>query len=740
MAALTVLAVLVSTFALASPAQAVESISELQWPAVNAQIMQFNQIATSPKGDVTIGCYWLPTTQDLTTYSATGAVTRKLDQTQQIDGKSNCITEPVVDKNGDAYGVRAPYSGNGGTNMLLAYTGNTLKWKYASGTQRPVVGINGNIYFTIGGSRLIGLAPNLASGQTAPTKVLDVSCICRGDITAFKEGLAFKAESNFTFYKYDGTSLGSFDTSSAYNYSTPNAVGRVFYATLVSGTTTSVKVSAYDPIAQRTTWTTQVSTPGADVSSLYNLTPLPGGGVVANINQQVMVSDSVPANPVDYDNTLVALASNGQPLWKKRLPMTGWYERDANNYKVSQINPVADTTGKFVLVQQWSDSRPPWTMYGRFITVDTFDATTGTSTAPTKKFSGNDDTASGPKTGYEYVAVDGIPVIGPNTVYLPAKQCIYNTGGCYETKMYPIKVAGLGLDYPRGITLTSPVPVPYVAMGDSYSAGEGVPPFEFGSNVSGGNQCHRSVVAYSRLVSQYTNLGASLAAGSFTACSGAKTEHIIGTKFNGEDPQVTKLNAGTKIVSLTIGGNDIGFTEFGTSCVKTTCAKGTTPYTTALNKINNELPTKLDNAYKKILDSSAKTAKIYVLGYPQPAPAMTTTSAFDPRCFYLFDGKTGTDNWGDARGARDIVTNLNAKISTRVAEVKKLKADYNNRLVYVDVNKSDSPFADHTACSGLGDSYFNNVDQVLNGIAYVFHPNDKGQAAYAKVLATAMGG
>lgn len=78
-AALAALAVLASTFSIGSPARAAESIPELQWPAVNTQLMNLNQLVASPKGDVTVGCYWLsPAKQDLTTYSATGVVTRKI--------------------------------------------------------------------------------------------------------------------------------------------------------------------------------------------------------------------------------------------------------------------------------------------------------------------------------------------------------------------------------------------------------------------------------------------------------------------------------------------------------------------------------------------------------------------------------------------------------------------------------------------------------------------------------------
>src|SRR5690606_8987166 len=114
-------------------------------------------------------------------------------------------------------------------------------------------------------------------------------------------------------------------------------------------------------------------------------------------------------------------------------------------------------------------------------------------------------------------------------------DALYLTGTCIgtcdtymATKVFPVKVKGLGLDYPRGAVLTStPRPTtPYLALGDSFSSGEGVEPFELGTNQAGYNLCHRSEDAYPRLISGTSAKIPSLGSGGFRACSGAVTENI----------------------------------------------------------------------------------------------------------------------------------------------------------------------------------------------------------------------
>jgi len=89
----------------------------------------------------------------------------------------------------------------------------------------------------------------------------------------------------------------------------------------------------------------------------------------------------------------------------------------------------------------------------------------------------------------------------------------------------------------------------YAALGDSYSSGVGA------GDYSGGS-CDRSAHAYAQ---QWADTHAP-SSFSFLACSGATTTDVI----NG---QVSALSLATTLVSITIGGNDAGFSSVMQTCV-----------------------------------------------------------------------------------------------------------------------------------------------------------------------------
>src|ERR1700712_4222927 len=140
-------------------------------------------------------------------------------------------------------------------------------------------------------------------------------------------------------------------------------------------------------------------------------------------------------------------------------------------------------------------------------------------------------------------------------------------------------------------------PPGYAALGDSYSSGLGP-----GSSYSGGS-CDLSSSAFPALWS------AAHAGIPFTqlACAGAKTADV--------GRQALSIPPGTGLVSVTAGGNDVGF-----STIMTTCAlQGTSACVSAVNAAEdiakNKLPGWLDTAYDAI-SSHAPNAKVVVLSYP----------------------------------------------------------------------------------------------------------------------------
>src|SRR3954469_23170092 len=89
---------------------------------------------------------------------------------------------------------------------------------------------------------------------------------------------------------------------------------------------------------------------------------------------------------------------------------------------------------------------------------------------------------------------------------------------------------------------------PYVALGDSYSSAAGVQPVVPGSPPA----CSRSLLNYPH------DIAAATGAESFTdaTCSGAKTSDFFASQTAGVPPQLDAVTKKTKLVTMTIGGND----------------------------------------------------------------------------------------------------------------------------------------------------------------------------------------
>jgi lysophospholipase L1-like esterase len=114
-----------------------------------------------------------------------------------------------------------------------------------------------------------------------------------------------------------------------------------------------------------------------------------------------------------------------------------------------------------------------------------------------------------------------------------------------------------------------------LALGDSYTSGEGSTRFFEGTNVIGDNenQCRRSSQAYPYLVASRLGMGLD-----FYACSGATALQIhqegqMGEEspddIPGELPQLDNLvdTSQIRVVLVSIGGNDALFGEIGQACV-----------------------------------------------------------------------------------------------------------------------------------------------------------------------------
>jgi hypothetical protein len=182
-----------------------------------------------------------------------------------------------------------------------------------------------------------------------------------------------------------------------------------------------------------------------------------------------------------------------------------------------------------------------------------------------------------------------------------------------------------------GLTACQPPPDNYVALGDSYTAGPLITPQD--PSIPG---CIRSDANYPNLVAP--DLG--LPAFRDVSCSGAETEDMFATQDVDPDPdnppQLNALDRSTKVVTLGIGGNDIGFSSIAETCAQlgvqaafqgTPCKDHyTAGGTDQLAPMIEAVGPSVSNVLQEIRRRSPQ-AKIFVVGYPAILPESTTLFA-----------------------------------------------------------------------------------------------------------------
>ena len=91
------------------------------------------------------------------------------------------------------------------------------------------------------------------------------------------------------------------------------------------------------------------------------------------------------------------------------------------------------------------------------------------------------------------------------------------------------------------------------------------------------------------------------------ACAGATTADVISS-------QVSALNASTTLVSITIGGNDAGFSGVMETCVLGSTSSCLNAVSTAEAFVTSQLPAKL-SATLQTIRADAPNAEIVLLGF-----------------------------------------------------------------------------------------------------------------------------
>jgi lysophospholipase L1-like esterase len=245
----------------------------------------------------------------------------------------------------------------------------------------------------------------------------------------------------------------------------------------------------------------------------------------------------------------------------------------------------------------------------------------------------------------------------------------------------------------------APAPLRYVALGDSYSAASGVLP----PDPAAPPQCVRSTRNYPHVIAGST--GAEL---TDVTCGGADTTDYFSPQYDGVPPQLQALSRGTRLVTMTIGGNDNSvFINSIVACGTagaTTAGQGSPCKDQYGSSFEDTIRTKtypsLVRALRAVHDR-APQARVAILGYPWIMPA--TGGCFDRMPVAE----------GDVPYVRHIQWVLNDAVRRAAAATG---------TIYVNMNRVSEG---HDACQPIGVRWIEPVLQTTNPV--VVHPNALGE-------------
>ncbi|MEO6021271.1 MAG: SGNH/GDSL hydrolase family protein [Knoellia sp.] len=250
---------------------------------------------------------------------------------------------------------------------------------------------------------------------------------------------------------------------------------------------------------------------------------------------------------------------------------------------------------------------------------------------------------------------------------------------------------------------------PYVALGDSFSAGSGVLPL----SATASPLCAQSSVNYPHLIAQRT--GRVL---TDVTCGGATTADFSTAQYPGTPPQLDALRSDARLVTVGIGGNDsnvfVGLIQNCLTAGLSTAGQGSPCKDKYGATYATTITTKTLPAVRKaIADAKAKAprATVVVAGYPQVLPPTRGCYAAIPITA------------GDVPYVNGIEQTLNAAVK---------QAALDNGATYVDMW---APSAGRDACQL---PWVRWVEPAVGSLNFVpNHPNAAGERAYAdRIMAT----
>ncbi|GAA1767974.1 SGNH/GDSL hydrolase family protein [Streptomonospora arabica] len=257
----------------------------------------------------------------------------------------------------------------------------------------------------------------------------------------------------------------------------------------------------------------------------------------------------------------------------------------------------------------------------------------------------------------------------------------------------------------------------YIALGDSYSSGEGAGDYAPGTAGEGG--CRRSANAYPRRVADSFDFAGELG---FFACSrqrGASMLESVGER----DSQIGRVTAHTSLVTIGIGGNDLGFTSVLRGCM----VRVPLMESTACRDQEEEIEKRMrlfDDTLEDIVGEireRAPDARILVVGYPRLFPT-------DPSGMY-YTLAPDDQEWLNGK-LKEFSTRVREKVAGLDSEIVEERQTGSVEYVRMfSALKGHEVGADEPWLNGVLLGGFAQGVQVDHG---TFHPNARGHRAFTK--------
>jgi len=251
----------------------------------------------------------------------------------------------------------------------------------------------------------------------------------------------------------------------------------------------------------------------------------------------------------------------------------------------------------------------------------------------------------------------------------------------------------------------------YVALGDSFTSGAGLP-----DEISSAGLCAQSRLSYPHLVAEAFD--ADLADAS---CGGATTENgtLAQQRTDGPwPPQLDRLEHSTDLVTVSLGGNDLGWygdLMFGCSSAAVADPTGSPCQQPTTGRADlTALPAQIGSRLESLLAEvhrRAPKARILLVGYPQLVPAEGTCPELP----------LATGDYPFVRAQWEAM------------DAAMRKAALAAKVTYVEVL---GPSEGHDVCAGA-DAWVNGATQ-QPGVAAPYHPLRQGQAAVAELVKRAL--